>query len=263
VRALALLAIALLNSALPAIAQPKLLINAQLDTQPAAVGLEHEFRALLATQPQPAWIAYAVPFNRSFNLGCEYVSPGGRTAPGVVHLEPPSEAVILFRILGGAVDRVRVLSPDCEIDAGGVPFHWLSGIKPAESVALLEAIDRQEAIRAIALHADDSADVTLERLIGNDHPDTLRRRAAYWLGAARGRRGLNTLKRLLATEPDSTMRERAVSGIAASREPEALDLLISVARADRDPRVRRQAMNAIEQSTDARAEAFLQDLLKR
>jgi hypothetical protein len=255
--------LALFAIALAAAAQPKLLINAQLDTRPAGGGLEREFRTLLAAQPQPAWIAYSVPFNRSFNLGCEYVSPEGRSVPGVVHLEPPAEAVLLFRVVEGAVDRVRELSPNCEIDAGGVPFHWLTGVKPAESVVLLEAINRRETVRAIALHADPAADLALERLIGAGQPDVVRRQAAFWIGAARGTRGLETLKRLLATEPDPMLRERAVAGLAASREPGALDLLISVARDDRDLRVRRQAMNAIGRSSDPRAQTFLEDLLKR
>jgi hypothetical protein len=256
-------ALALLAVALAAVAQPKLLINAQLDVHPADAGLEREFRALLATEPQPAWIAYSVPFNRSFNLGCEYVSPEGRSVPGVVHLEPPAEAMLLFRVVEGAVDRIRALSPDCEIDAGGVPFHWLTGVKPAQSVALLESISRRETLRAIALHADASADLALERLTGPGQLDPVRRQAAFWIGAARGRRGLDTLKRLLATETDSRVRERAVAGLAASHEPGALDLLISVARDDRDLRVRRQAMSAIGHSGDPRAQAFLEDVLKR
>jgi hypothetical protein len=36
-------------AALPLAAQPKLLINAKVDTRSAAAGLEREFRALLAT----------------------------------------------------------------------------------------------------------------------------------------------------------------------------------------------------------------------
>ena len=99
----------MLAAALPAAAQPKLLINAQVDTRAAAAGLEREFQSLLAAQPQPAWIGYEVPSVRAYNLGCDYVSPGGRTAPGVVHLEPPDQAVMLFRIVAGAVDRIRVL----------------------------------------------------------------------------------------------------------------------------------------------------------
>jgi hypothetical protein len=255
-------AVWLIAAVLPAGAQPKLLINAQVDTRPAGMGLEREFRPLLTAQPQPAWIAYSVRSIRSFNLGCEYVSPGGRTAPGVVHLEPPSEAVILIRVVNGAVDRVRALSPDCEIDAGGVPFHWLTDVRPAESVALLGSIDRPEVIMAMAMHADASADAALEQLSASNHPDTVRRRAVFWLGAARGRRGLDALKQLLATESNQALRERAISGIAASHEPEAVDLLISIARQEKEARVRRQAMNAIGRSRDPRAQAFLQDVLK-
>jgi hypothetical protein len=45
------------------VAPPKLLIDARLDVRPADAGLEREFRTLLAIQPQPAGIAYSVPFN--------------------------------------------------------------------------------------------------------------------------------------------------------------------------------------------------------
>ena len=43
----------LMAAALPLAAQPKLLIDAQVDTHSAAAGLEREFRPLLAAQPQP------------------------------------------------------------------------------------------------------------------------------------------------------------------------------------------------------------------
>ena len=252
----------LLAAALPLGAQPKLLINAQTDTRSAASGLDREFRALVSAQPQPAWIAYSVPAVRSFYLGCEYVSPNGRSVPGVVHLEPPDHAVILFRIESGAVNRVRVLSPDCEIDAGGVPVHWLNEVRPAESVALLGTLDFNENVMAIAMHADPAADTALERLAAAGQPDHERRSAVYWIGAARGRRGLAFLKNLLATDPDQRVRQRAVEGLAASREPDALDELIAIARKDGDTQVRRQAVSAIGRSRDPKAHAFLESVLK-
>jgi hypothetical protein len=255
-------ALLVLAAALQAAAQPKLLINAQVDTRLVSAGLEREFQSLLSAQPQPAWIGYAVPSISSYNLGCDYVSSGDRTAPGVVHLEPPDQAVMLFRVVGGAVDRIRVLSPDCNIDAGGVPVHWLTGILPAESVALLSSIDRNQAVMAIAMHADGAADAALEKLVAGTEPDAVRRRAAFWIGAARGRHGLDVVKQLLATDPSPAVRERAIVGLSGSREPEAVDLLISTARQDREVRVRRQAMNAIGRSRDPRARAFLENVLR-
>jgi hypothetical protein len=253
----------LLAAALPAVAQPKLLINGQVDTRSAGAGLEREFRGLLAAQPQPAWIGYTVPSIRSYDLGCEYVSPGGRTAPGVVHLEPPDQAVILFRIVSGAVDRIRALSPDCEIDAAGVPVHWLADVRPADSVALLATFDTNQALTAIAMHADPAADAALEHFVAAGQPETARRRAAYWLGAARGQRGLDIVKDLLAKDASEPLRRQAISGLASNRQPAALDLLISIARSDRDPQIRKQAFNAIGRSRDPRAQAFLEDVLKR
>jgi hypothetical protein len=255
----------LLTAVLPAMAQPKLLINAQLDTRSAASGLETVFRGLLAAQPQPAWIAYAVPLVRGHNLGCEYVSPGGRTAPGVVHLEAPDQAIVLFRLEGSAVNRIRVVSPDCEIDAGNVPVHWLTDVRPAESVALLGTFDFyfNETTSAIALHADPSADTALEAMVASSQPEKVRQRAAFWLGAARGRRGFDRAKDLIDHDPSQSVRQRAVEGIAASKEPEALDTLIAIARKESDSRVRRQAVNAISRSRDPKAQAFLEDVLKR
>ena len=77
----------LIAAALPLAAQPKLLVNAQVDTRSAAAGLEAAFRAAVAAQLQPAWIAYSVPSVRAF-MGCDYVRDGWNQ-PGVIHLEPP------------------------------------------------------------------------------------------------------------------------------------------------------------------------------
>ena len=134
------LALWLAAAALPLAAQPKLLVNAQVDTRSAATGLEREFKTLASAQPQPAWIGYTAPVLEGHSLGCELVSPNGWWAPGVVHLEPPDHMVVLLRVESGAVERVRAISPDCEIDGGGAPVHWLTDVRPAESVAMLSAM---------------------------------------------------------------------------------------------------------------------------
>jgi hypothetical protein len=175
-------------AALPLAAQPKLLTNAKLDTRSAA-SLDREFRPLVTAQPQPAWIGYIVPAARSSSLGCESLS-------GVVHLEPPDQALILFRVEANAVTRIRTMAPDCAIDAGGVPVHWLSDVKPAESVALLATFvpqqnpDGNSALRAIASHAGPEA--------------------------------LDLLISIARTDKDPRMRKQAMSSLGQSRDPRAL-----------------------------------------
>jgi len=239
-------------AALPLAAQPKLLVNAQVDSRPASSGLEAAFRALLGQQPQPAWIGYSVPVVRTGGLGCEYVRDGF-SLPGVVHLEPPDHGVILLRVAEGAVVRIRGLSPDCEIDAGGLPVHWLTDVSPAQSVDLLASlipnhdITGDSALSAIALHNDPAADAVLDRYLAPGQPQTLRLRAVSWI-SWRGRHGFEALKRIIAEDGDERVRERAVTALASSREPEAPALLVSLARGSENARIREQAISSLASS---------------
>ncbi len=239
--------------ALPLAAQPKLLVNAQVDTKPASSGLESVFHGLLGQQPQPAWIGYSVPAVRTGGLGCEYVRDGF-SSPGVVHLEPPDRAVILIRVEGGAVTRIRSLSPDCEIDAGNLPVHWLTDVAPAQSVALLASlipnreISGDGALNAIATHNDPSADAVLDRYLAPNQPETLRLRAVSWMGSLRGRHGFEALKKIIADDADGRVRERAVQALGSSKEPEAGPLLVSLARGDQNARIREQAISSLASS---------------
>jgi hypothetical protein len=238
----------LILAALPLCAQPKLLTNAKVDTRSASAGLDQTFRAALGAQPQPAWIGYAVASTRTNNSGCDYVNRSDFNQAGVVHLEPPDQVVVLFRVEAGAVDRIRALSPDCEIDAGGLPMHWLSDVQPAQSVALLSTFVDQHmnnynnALSAIAMHADPAADRLLDKYVAPDQLQSMRLRAVSSLGNSRGRHGFDVIKNLIANDRDEKVRERAVQTLANSKEPEAVDLLISIARTDKDARIRSQAV---------------------
>jgi HEAT repeats len=239
----------LMAAALPLAAQPKLLVNAQADTRSAAAGLEQTLRPLITAQPQPAWIGYSVPGVRAF-MGCDYVRDGFNQ-PGVVHLEPPDHVIVLFRVDGGEIQRIRTLSPDCQIDAGGLPMHWLNDVKAPESIALLQDLaakrDRysDSAMNAIAMHSDPAAEAVLKRYLDPSQPSAVRARAVGWFGNYRGRSGFEVLKNLAANDIDQRVRERAVSTLGGSREPESIDVLINIARKDPDPRLRQSAISAL------------------
>lgn len=243
-------ALCLLAAAMPLLAQPKLLVNAKLDSKSAATGLEREFKALLTAQPQPAWIAYDVPAIRGSNLSCEYVRDN-YSAPGVIHLEPPDHAVIMFRVEGNTVGKLRSLSPDCEIDAGGLPVHWLTEVQPAQSVALLATfvpqreLDSNGSVTAIAVHSDTAADPILDGFLAANQPEWLRKAAASLVGAYRGKHGAQVLKGVIANDGSDSVRQSALSGLARSKEPEALDLLTATARNDSKPSIRMQAISAL------------------
>ena len=254
-------ALLLLAAALPAAAQPRKLVNAQVDTRSASAGLESVFRQLITTQPQPAWIAYTVPAARGRQFGCDsYWRDGEFTvAGGTVHLEPPSEALVLYRVDANQVGKIRTLAPDCDIDAGGVPVHWLTDVRPAESVALLTSFVtgmERPAMHAIGLHADPAADAALDNFVAPGQPESLRQKAVLWV------RSLGTLKRVLASDPSDRVRERALQALAMRKEPEAIDLVIATARDDRTPRVRGQALLALARQAGMKAVGPIQQAIE-
>ena len=80
-----------------------------------------------------------------------------------------------------AWNRIRstvsaLFAPDCGIDAGGVPVHWITDVQPAQSVALLASLakgmdgGRNGAISAIAMHARPAADQVLDHFLAPDQP---------------------------------------------------------------------------------------------
>jgi HEAT repeat protein len=242
-------ALLLLVGALALAAQPKLLVNAKVDSRSGAA-LDREFKALLTTQPQPAWIMYDVAAVRNSNMNCEYVRDGF-SSPGVIHLEPPDHAVILFRVEGNVVTRVRTLSPDCEIDAGDLPVHWLTNVAPAQSVALLASyvpqheMDANGTVTAIAAHADASADPVLDRFVAGTQPEWMRRSAISLVAGQRGKHGVEVAKTVIANDVSDNVRQNAINGLARNKEPEALEVLIATVRSDKNPHIRAQAISAL------------------
>src|SRR5262252_2370260 len=196
-----------------AAAQQPRLINGRLDAQPAGSNLEAAFQRLVAAQADPAWIGYSVPVaagsDRRFccNGGNTWISDGivitnGRLATcglepgdqsvrtsqgqplpnqGPIRLEGPDTMLVMYRVEEKAVQRIRIFSPDCELDAGGRTIQWLDGVTGPDSVKLLGTfISRAEvrsdrltdaSIAAIAMHRDEAADVALEGLGARTNPE--------------------------------------------------------------------------------------------
>jgi hypothetical protein len=291
-------------------AQQPRITNAKVASQPAGSLLAQSFRTLVASQTEPAWIGYTVPvvdsqrvmccFNgdASWNTGGVTMSDGssccracrlepaadgtsmttrsaapGQSQPGVVRLEGSERMVVLFRIAERAVDRIRVFSEDCELDAGGRTVTWLEGVRPSESIALLESFvapaqDRRDrisdgAISAIALHSDTAADAALERLVALSQPESVRKKVTFWLGNSRGARGLATLRRVVKDDPSGDVQKGAVFGISQSHEKDAYDVLLGLARNDANPRVRAEAIFWLGQKAGQKASAAITERIEQ
>jgi hypothetical protein len=300
-------AVALVGLLLPAgtRAQPQPLVNARLLRHSAAGGLRATFDSLVAGAREPAWIAYAVPVGRPGRMccydggveiggsdvrgipcGCRLeggrgsVIEGGRSGsygadrpPEPVPLEADARMHVLLRVAQGRVGRVRSFSPDCALDAGGLEFHWLTDVKPSESLALLASLVASEgkeakspddgkgvrdgALAAIAFHADPGADALLERFALPASPLDLRKQAAFWMGQARGRRGFEALRRLAREDAVPELREHAVFALTQSPEPGATSVIVEVAKRDPSAHVRGQALFWLGQKASRAAAAAI------
>ncbi len=263
--------------------------NARVETRAVAGGLEATLRAIQNAQSSAAWVGYAVPiipgdrqmccWNNN-SRGC-FLEPRlndqGVTVAntGPVKLEGPSHLVVLFRIENRQVGKIRTFTPECELDAGGLSFLWLTGVSPAESIQALHAIAKDtaaqtreqirnadNAVSAIAMHADPAADSALEELLAPSHPDQVRRQAIFWLGNARGQRGFQLVSKIVREDPSDKIREHAVFALTQNKDPQASSVVVAVAHNDKSARVRGQALFWLAQRAQRKiAESAISDAI--
>jgi hypothetical protein len=263
--------------------------NARMETRTLAGPLAAELTKWTSHAVQPQWIGYSepqIPGNRevccsgsgSRNQGCGTcrLEDGNHginmnTGDDSVKLEGPRAFAILFRAENRQVTKIRMVSLECTLDAGGLPFVWLTGVKPSESVASLAAfvddknfeqerhdgrLDHQ-ALTAIALHADDSADHALESFARPEAREELRKQAAFWLGEARGKAGFVVLQKMAKSDPSSEVRSQVTFALSVSREPGAIDEMIRMAHDDESGHVRGQALFWLAQKAGQKAAAAI------
>jgi HEAT repeat protein len=258
--------------------------NAKVETGAVTGSLDAAFRDLVAKTDQPEWVGYRVDqmagergvccdnYGSDGNCGtCRLEKEHGETRgtttmSGTVKLEGARQLVVLFRLEAKQVGRIRVASDDCTLDAGGLTFVWLTGVKPADSVALLTShVGGAEfeghgdhgighgALTAIALHADSAADRALESFTAPEQREPLRRQAAFWMGAARGKAGLSGLQRMAKNDPSPDVRSHVAFALSVSHEAGAVDEMIRMAHDDTSSHVRGQALFWLAQKAGKKA----------
>jgi len=246
--------------------------NARLEPRAIAGSLRETVEAWSAAAESAAWLGYEVPAASGEHQTCcddgewNGGSCGACKLEGSRHsnvnlrrekvdLEGPQRILVLLRAEGRKIGRIRVVSGDCTLDAGGLTLVWLSGVNPRDSVRFLEGfVDGREfdqhgreqaargALAAIALHGDPAADEALARFTAKERPEALRREAAFWSGEARGAAGLALLRKMAASDPSPEVRGQVAFALSVSRESGALGEMIRMARGDSSGHVRGQAL---------------------
>src|SRR5687768_4277278 len=297
--------IALLATVADAAAQQPRIVNGRLAPQPAGT-LAQTFRSLVAAQTEAAWIGYSVPVDNREGTMCCFSSAdgttwisgnfsGGMTCCGACRIEPATDTskspaarptappstvklegfnrmIVMVRVVDKQVERIRLFSDDCELDAGGRTVHWLQDVNPSDSLALLESMIAPDAERknrvsnsalsAISMHAQPAATRVLERLARSHASGSIRGEAIFWLGQAAGRKVAGTITEAIEKDPDTEVKKRAVFALSQLPRSEGVPLLIDVARKNTNPVVRKQAIFWLGQTKDPRALEFFAEILK-
>ncbi|MCC7042921.1 MAG: HEAT repeat domain-containing protein [Acidobacteria bacterium] len=245
--------------------------NARIDTRDTSI----ERAVTSLGSPDPVWVAWRVPMVSGLRDLCGNWSDGITTIRGAVlegglqpqapaagapvervaNLEAGTTLLVWVRVVEGAVERLRVVSDDCPVDAGGRQVIWLSSVTAADSVGFLERLlappalpsDTRRrlattALMAVAHHDDALADAVLDRFLTPTADAPLRSAAAAWTARARGARGLSRLTDIVRSETDVELRRAAAGAIAQSRQPETLATLWRLAEADEDEQIRAGAL---------------------
>lgn len=246
-------------AALPLAAQN--LTDAHVTTVRASTDLGRQ--VLAAT----GWIGYSVPAPAHFRGNdCGYCSLGNDNntwSNDPRPSEPAGDAMILYRVAGGSVERIREFSSHCAVDGDGRNVTWIENVDPRASVRFLETqIDNahHQAVAAIAAHADESATDALEKIAHSERAANTRGDALFWLGIARGRRGYEIV-RSITTNPNepAALREKGIFAMMQSHQPEAVDDVLAVAKHDESSKVRGQALFWLSQAAGKKAAAGLRE----
>jgi len=271
------LAFLLLSAA--AFAQP-VVSHARFETRPYSGDLAAQIRA-----QSPAWFGYGVKsmskdnmsccWNSGNQCGCRLEGGEGNVTIGSrsgqpVQLEGATEMAVLLRVAGDGVEKVRVFSLGCPLDAGGLPFIWITNVPANASLSYLQRLvksdERKEiadgAIFAIAQHDDARVDAILDGLAQPGQPDEIRDKAIFWMGAARGAAGLKTLQNLVEHDPSEHIRNKAIFAISINKQPESIDVLIHAAHDDSSAHIRGQALFWLAQKAGARAVATIANAIE-
>ena len=225
--------------------QPKV-THAQMSVKSA-----DNLRREIAAVQTATWIGYSVPAMHRINSGWdEVVYLEGSDSDHFQSAEkdgaiPP--AVILLRVTAGKVERVQMEEMDREIDAGGLPFVWLTGVSPADSVKTLKSVidtniaeeakaDANKVVPPPPPTGDRERD-RIERDVQREETrkfERLQGRALSAIAIENCPEATSALKSFTAASYTPTMRERAAFWLANERGTEGFQAVSELLKSDKD-----------------------------
>jgi hypothetical protein len=105
--------------------------------------------------------------------------------------------------------------------------------------------------------------VEVLRTLARDSDAKVRAEAVYWFAARGGADVAPEILKQIEADPEAAVKRRALSGLSRLPNGAAVPQLIQLARTSTDPVVRKEAVSVLSRSTDPRATAFMEELIRR
>ena len=222
--------------------QPKV-THAQFSAK--AGDLQREIAAAQTT----TWIGYSVAATHRVDSNWDQVvyleGTNGDEMRTIDESKPIPPAAILLRATAGKVERISIDAMDREIDAGGLPFEWLTGVSPADSVKTLKSIvetSSAEAAKAAsnpapAVNTGDRDRDRIERDVQREPARQLQRlqeRGLLAIALEDCQEATPALKSFTAASYSATLRERAAFWLANERGAEGFNAVSELLKNDTD-----------------------------
>jgi len=216
------------------------------------------------------WVGWAIPSrdNRSVVCSCRLDSDNLSITNGDrdddLHVAVDHHDLFVH-LAEHRVDRVRVFSPICTLDASGQTIYWIDAVAPADGIAFLRSIAtgqsshaRGQALLALSLHAG-ATDALIDLARHGDHD--LRGKALFWLSQQAGEKAA-ALLRGAVDDPDDAIRGKAVFGISQLPNDESIPMLVELTK-HHSAVVRKKAIFWLGQKNDPRALEAITQILQR
>jgi hypothetical protein len=215
------------------------------------------------------WLTDVVPAE-SLRLLAPYVErddPSGRK-----NLSDGALAAIAFHADAAADDVLHGFTrPERREHVRKQAAFWLGNARGRRGYEILAGLmrdDPSDEVRAHVTFALSQSEVPealteMIRAARHDQSGRVRGQALFWLAQKAGKKASSTIAGAIADDPDTDVKEKAVFALSQLPRDEGVPLLIDVARTHRNRHVREKAMFWLGQSNDARALAFIEDVLTR
>ncbi len=186
--------------------------------------------------------------------------PEGALGALAFHAGPAADQAVATLASAGHPDKLREQA-----------IFWLGAARETfgyETIGRILSEDpgdriRERAVFALSISKDPGAVTRLIDVAHHDASGRVRGQALFWLAQKAGRKVVEAISGAIQNDPDTEVKKRAVFALGQMPADEGVPRLIEVARTNRNPEVRRQAMFWLGQSKDARALAFIEDVLTR